>query len=70
MLIVVVLPAPLGPRNPSTSPVLISRSTESTATWVPKIFVSSTVRATTWSGYIVEGWCDTVFMVLNFLLIT
>lgn len=46
MLIAVVLPAPLGPKNPRISPVLISRSSESTATFVPKAFVSLTVRTT------------------------
>ena len=33
---VVVLPAPLGPRKPSTSPCLSCKSTLSTAMWLPK----------------------------------
>ena len=39
MRIVVVLPAPLGPRNPNTSPRCTSKSTPSTATYPPKRLV-------------------------------
>ena len=38
-LIVVVLPAPLGPRRPKNSPVSIFRSRESTAVKLSKVFV-------------------------------
>src|ERR1700761_3765359 len=40
MLIVVVLPAPLGPRNPNTSPVATSKSTPRTASTSPKVLTS------------------------------
>ena len=40
MRIVVVLPAPLGPRKPNTSPRSISRSRSATAVNSPKRFVS------------------------------
>src|SRR5512132_2168558 len=43
---VVVLPAPFGPRKPNTSPSRTSRSSPSTATSVPKRFVSFSVRIT------------------------
>src|SRR5437763_9130861 len=39
MLIVVVLPAPLGPRNPNTSPVATSNSTPRTAWTSPKFLI-------------------------------
>src|SRR5947209_12594000 len=39
MLIVVVLPAPLGPRKPNTSPAATSKSTPRTASTSPKVFV-------------------------------
>src|SRR3954447_25285706 len=45
---VVVLPAPLGPRTPKTSPRRTERSMPSTARWSPKVFTSpcaSTARA-------------------------
>ncbi len=38
--IVVVFPAPFGPRKPSTSPRRKSRSTPLTAMWPPKLRVS------------------------------
>src|SRR5947209_571301 len=41
MLIVVVLPAPLGPRNPNTSPAATSNATPRTASISPKRLVSS-----------------------------
>src|SRR5579859_2178782 len=41
--IVVVLPAPLGPRKPNTSPCRTSRSTSMIPRWVPYIFVSCSV---------------------------
>jgi len=37
---VTVLPAPLGPRKPCTSPVRTSRSSPSSARVVPKVFTS------------------------------
>src|SRR5271167_3448471 len=37
MLIVVVLPAPLGPRKPNTSPVATSKSTPRTACTSPNV---------------------------------
>src|SRR5689334_9693251 len=40
MLMVVVLPAPLGPRNPNTSPLATSKSTPRTALISPKSFWS------------------------------
>src|ERR1035437_5701946 len=39
MLIVVVLPAPLGPRNPNTSPLATSKSTPRTARTSPKVLM-------------------------------
>src|SRR5258707_2795668 len=41
MLIVVVLPAPLGPRNPNTSPVATSNSTPRTGFTSSKLLTSS-----------------------------
>ena len=62
MLIAVVLPAPLGPKKPRTSPVLISRSKESTAILAPKTFASFTARTGVSPGHVAEGLCDIVFM--------
>src|SRR5579875_2113567 len=47
MLIVVVLPAPLGPRKPNTSPGATSKSTPFTASTSPKVFTrcSTTIAA-------------------------
>ena len=39
MLIVVVLPAPFGPRNPNTSPVATSKSTPRTAWTSPNLLI-------------------------------
>ncbi len=41
---VVVLPAPLGPRNPCTSPVRTSRSSPSRARVGPKVFTSPEIE--------------------------
>src|SRR6059058_5859430 len=41
MLIVVVFPAPLGPRKPNTSPVATSKSTPLTASTSPKRLASA-----------------------------
>src|SRR5437899_3198811 len=46
ILIVVVLPAPFGPRKPKTSERSISNATRSTATLSPKRFESSWTRMT------------------------
>src|SRR3982074_1569220 len=53
MLIVVVFPAPLGPRNPNTSPVATSKSTPRTAWMSPKVLTSS---RTTIAGVSVRPW--------------
>src|SRR5687768_17867379 len=50
ILIVVVLPAPLGPMNPKQSPSLISRFRFDTATSVPYRFVRLTVLIITAIG--------------------
>ena len=47
MRIVVVFPAPLGPRNPSTSPLWTARLTPSTAVICPQRFVRPCARNTT-----------------------
>ena len=41
---VVVLPAPLGPRKPCTSPVRTSRSSPSSARVGPKVFTSPEIE--------------------------
>jgi hypothetical protein len=41
MLMVVVLPAPLGPRKPKTSPLATSKLTPRTASTAPKVFLRS-----------------------------
>ena len=51
ILSMVVLPAPLGPSTPKTSPRWTSRSTPSTARWSPKFLTSPVARtASCW-------WC-------------
>ena len=59
MRIVVDLPAPLGPRNPWTSPGATSRSSPSRARTGPKVLVSPWVRMTDWDalmgGYSFRG---------------
>src|SRR5450759_5461637 len=54
MRIVVVLPAPLGPRKPKTSPRRTERLRWSTASVLPKLLVSSWVASTT-GGSSAEG---------------
>src|SRR4029453_9698773 len=53
MRVVVVLPAPLGPRKPCTSPVRTSRSRPSRALVGPKVFTSPEVEIA------VDIWCFT-----------
>ena len=45
-----VLPAPLGPRKPKDSPRAMAKSTESTATNVPKRFCRPSAHTNGWSG--------------------
>src|SRR5947209_19216819 len=49
MLIVVVFPAPLGPRKPNTSPVATSKSTPLTASTSPKRLASARTEIATCS---------------------
>src|SRR6188472_4089629 len=43
---VVVLPAPFGPRKPNASPSVISRSTSMMPRWAPYVLVRRSVRMT------------------------
>src|SRR5947209_6304807 len=62
MLIVVVLPAPLGPRKPNTSPVATSKLTPRTASRSPKDFF----RPSTWmAGAPLPSWFVAVLTCSN-----
>src|SRR5688500_19178979 len=70
MRMVVVLPEPLGPRSEKTSPRLISRSSDSTATREPNVFLRRLVDTATpldcagalWAGRIAECELDSSLM--------
>ncbi len=57
ILSIVVLPAPLGPRTPNTSPRRTTRSTPSTARWSPKVLTSPWASTARSAAGEVEKWC-------------
>ncbi len=68
MRIVVVFPAPLGPRNPKTSPARTSKETSETASRRPKRFVRFWAESTTSAGSGIRGAPHAIERIIRFLM--
>ena len=66
MLIVVLFPAPLGPRNPKISPSLTSKLTLSTAFTCPKVFTRPSTLTITSAPSPFFGLCSVIMLIDHF----